>query len=78
MDSPDFASVFFVILSVACLCRRGKPRLGLPSVTDKLAVPKTGAPSTIIIKPDNPQLPSIVENEAYCMILVRFPGERAQ
>jgi len=60
--------------ALALLDKDGKPRLGLPSATDQLAVPKTGAPSTIIIKPDNPQLPGIVENEAYCMTLAGLIG----
>lgn len=60
--------------ALAVLDKDGKPRLGLPSATDQLAVPKTGAPSTIIIKPDNPQLPGIVENEAYCMTLAGLIG----
>ena len=52
----------------------GQPKLGLPTKTDLLAIPKYGAPSTIIIKPDNPNLPGIVENEAYCLTLARLCG----
>ncbi len=51
-----------------------QPKLGLPDPGDKLAIPKTGAPSTVIIKPDNPRLPGIVENEAYCLSLARLVG----
>ena len=54
----------------------GNPKLGLPEPTDRLAIPKTGAPSTIIIKPDNPTLPGIVENEAYCLTLAGLIGLR--
>ncbi len=60
--------------ALAVLDQEGKPRLGLPQSTDLLAIPKTGAPSTIIIKPDNPRLPGIVENEAYCMTLAGLIG----
>lgn len=52
----------------------GQPILGFPGPTDRLAIPKTGAPSTVIIKPDNPRLPGIVENEAYCHSLARLVG----
>ena len=56
--------------ALAVLGEDGKPKLGLPSAEDQLAIPKEGAPSTIIIKPDNNTwLPGIVENEAYCMTL---------
>lgn len=34
-----------------------------------LAVPMNGAPSTHILKPDNPRLPGSVQNEALCMVL---------
>lgn len=52
----------------------GAPKLGLPAPGDRLAISKSGAPSTIIIKPDNPTLPGIVENEAYCLTLARLIG----
>ncbi|MFZ1726479.1 MAG: type II toxin-antitoxin system HipA family toxin [Albidovulum sp.] len=52
----------------------GRPKLGLMTEGDRLAVPKRGAPSTIIIKPDNPNLPGIVENEAYCLTLANLIG----
>ena len=60
--------------ALAVLDSAGRPKLGLPEPTDKLAIPKTGAPSTIIIKPDNPTLPGIVENEAYCLTLAGLIG----
>lgn len=55
----------------------GRPRLGLPQADDTLAIPGNGAPSTIIIKPDNPRLPGIVENEAYCLNLANAIGIEA-
>lgn len=60
--------------ALAVLDENGVPKLGLPSDSDRLAVPKSGAPSTIIIKPDNPTLPGIVENEAYCLTLAAMIG----
>lgn len=52
----------------------GEICLRLPSPNDHLAVPKSGAPSTVIFKPDNPRLPGIVENEAYCLTLASRIG----
>ncbi len=52
----------------------GQPKLGLPDSTDKLAIPKNGAPSTIIIKPENSILKGILENEAYCLYLAKLIG----
>ena len=52
----------------------GKQKLGLPGPLDRLAVPKKGAPSTVIIKPDILSLPGIVENEAYCLTLAKLIG----
>jgi serine/threonine-protein kinase HipA len=40
----------------------------------KLAIPVNGAPSTHIVKPDNPRLPDSVQNEALCMVLARRTG----
>lgn len=60
--------------ALAVLDRDGKPKLGLVGPDDILAVPSHGAPSTIIIKPDNPMLPGIVENECYCMTLAGLIG----
>src|SRR5690606_33757542 len=37
-------------------------------------IPLSGAPSSLIIKPDNPLLPGIVENEAYCLTLANAIG----
>jgi serine/threonine-protein kinase HipA len=39
-----------------------------------LAIPVNGAPSTVILKPDNPRLPGSVQNEALCMVLARRCG----
>lgn len=60
--------------ALAVLASDGKPKLGLPAETDVLAIPKHGAPSTVIIKPDNPNLPGIVENEVYCLTLAKLCG----
>lgn len=60
--------------ALAVIGPEGQPKLGLPGTSDQLAIPKTGAPSTIIIKPDNPTLPGIVENEAYCLTLAGLIG----
>ena len=63
--------------TLAVLTPDSKPRLGLPAAGDHLAIPRDGAPSTVIIKPDNPNLPGIVENEAYCLALARAIGIEA-
>ncbi len=60
--------------ALAILDESGHPKLGLPKPKDLLAIPKKGAPSTIIVKPDNPYLPGIVENEAYCLTLAKLIG----
>ncbi|MBU3000887.1 type II toxin-antitoxin system HipA family toxin [Roseovarius nubinhibens] len=60
--------------ALTVLDETGKPKLGLPQPGDRLAIPKNGAPSTIIIKPDNPRLPGIAENEAYCLTLAGLIG----
>lgn len=66
--------------ALALLGEDGQPVLGLPDDDhhdrhdDLLAVPMNGAPSTVIIKPDNPALPGIVENEAYCLALANHIG----
>ena len=39
-----------------------------------LAIPVNGAPSTHILKPDNPRLLGSVQNEALCMVLARRIG----
>ncbi len=59
---------------MALLDAAGMPKLGLPEVGDQLAIPMSGAPSTLIIKPDNPNLPGIVENESYCLTLAKLIG----
>jgi len=60
--------------ALAVIDAAGAPKLGLPKDTDRLAIPMSGAPSTLIIKPDNPNLPGIVENEAYCLTLAKLIG----
>ncbi len=60
--------------ALAVLSPEGAPVLRLPEAGDVLAVPRHGAPSTIIIKPDNPILPGIVENEVFCLKLAAAIG----
>ena len=60
--------------ALAVAAPNGDPVLRLPEAGDVLTVPRFGAPSTIIVKPDNPALPGIVENEAYCLHLARAVG----
>lgn len=60
--------------ALAVLGPDGKPKLGLPMAEDVIAIPKNGAPSTLILKPDNPRLEGIVENEAYCLALAKAVG----
>lgn len=60
--------------ALAVLDGAGVPVLRLPQDGDALAIPRHGAPSTIILKPDNPILPGIVENETYCLRLAKAIG----
>lgn len=60
--------------ALAVLDPEGKPVLRLPREGDALAIPRHGAPSTLILKPDNPILPGIVENETYCLLLAEAIG----
>jgi len=53
--------------ALAVLGPDGAPVLRLPEEDDVLAVPLNGAPSTLIVKPDNPNLPGITENEVWCL-----------
>ncbi|MBU6319981.1 MAG: type II toxin-antitoxin system HipA family toxin [Alphaproteobacteria bacterium] len=63
--------------ALAVLDANGMPVVRLPGDGDVLAIPRHGAPSTIIVKPDNPILPGIVENETYCLRLARAIGLNA-
>ncbi|MDE2437497.1 MAG: type II toxin-antitoxin system HipA family toxin, partial [Sphingomonadales bacterium] len=49
-------------------------KLPVALIYGQLAVPINGAPSTHILKPDNPRLPGSVQNEALCMVLARRIG----
>ena len=61
--------------ALAVLDPSGAPVLRLPQPGDALAIPRHGAPSTLIIKPDNRELlPGIVENETYCLSLAAAIG----
>jgi len=65
--------------ALALLDEAGRPVLRLPRDGDVLAIPINGAPSTLILKPDNPNLPGIAENETYCLNLAQAIGiETAQ
>lgn len=46
-------------------------KLPVALIDGQIAVPVNGAPSTHILKPDNPRLPGSVQNEALCMVLAR-------
>lgn len=63
--------------ALAVLDRDGRAVPRLPGDGDVLAIPRHGAPSTVIVKPDNPSLPGIVENEVYCLRLARAVGIEA-
>jgi serine/threonine-protein kinase HipA len=60
--------------ALAVLDASGVPVLRLPRDGDALAIARNGAPSTVILKPDNPILPGIVENETYCLRLANAIG----
>lgn len=62
---------------LAVLDPDGMPALRLPGPGDELAIPTNGAPSTLIVKPDNPHLPGIVENEVWCLGMARAIGIEA-
>lgn len=65
--------------ALAVLGPDGAPVLRLPQEGDMLAIPLNGAPSTLIVKPDNPNLPGITENEVWCLRMAQAIGiESAQ
>jgi serine/threonine-protein kinase HipA len=49
-------------------------KLPVAWVEGAVAIPVNGAPSTHILKPDNPRLLGSVQNEALCMVLARRCG----
>lgn len=49
-------------------------KLPVAVIDGRIAIPINGAPSTHILKPDNPRLPGSVQNEALCMVLGRRAG----
>lgn len=49
-------------------------KLPVAVIDGQITVPINGAPSTQILKPDNPRLPGSVQNEALCMVLARRIG----
>ncbi|MGI3211847.1 HipA domain-containing protein [Roseovarius tibetensis] len=60
--------------ALAVLGPDGAPVLRLPQGDDMLAIPLNGAPSTLIVKPDNPNLPGITENEVWCLLMAQAIG----
>jgi serine/threonine-protein kinase HipA len=60
--------------ALAVLGPDGRPVLRLPEEGDILAIPLNGAPSTLIVKPDNPNLPGITENEVWCLRMAQAVG----
>lgn len=63
--------------ALAVLGLDGVPVLRLPGPEDVLAIPLNGAPSTLIVKPDNPNLPGITENEVWCLRMAQAIGIEA-
>ena len=59
---------------VAMSLAGAQDKLPVGLVDESLAIPVNGAPSTHILKPDNPRLPGSVHNEALCMVLARRCG----
>jgi serine/threonine-protein kinase HipA len=60
--------------ALAVLGPDGAPVLRLPQDDDVLAIPLNGAPSTLIVKPDNSNLPGITENEVWCLRMAQAVG----
>jgi serine/threonine-protein kinase HipA len=63
--------------ALAVLAPDGAPVLRLPQEGDVLAISLNGAPSTLIVKPDNPNLPGITENEVWCLRMAQAIGIEA-
>ncbi len=63
--------------ALAVLGPDGAPVLRLPQEGDVLAIPLSGAPSTLNVKPDNPNLPGICENEVWCLRMAQAVGINA-
>ncbi|KZY03870.1 MULTISPECIES: HipA N-terminal domain-containing protein [unclassified Sulfitobacter] len=60
--------------ALAVLDAEGTPVLRLPRKGDQLAIPRFGAPSTVILKPESPRRPGSTVNEAYCLRLAAAIG----
>ncbi len=63
--------------ALAVLDPQGNPVLRLLGPSDVLAVPLHSAPSTLNVKPDNPNLPGLTENEVWCLRLAAAIGVSA-
>lgn len=59
---------------VAMSLAGAQEKLPVALIDGQIAIPVNGAPSTHILKPDNPRLPGSVANEALCMVLARRAG----
>ena len=59
---------------VAMSLAGAQEKLPVALIDGQIAIPINGAPSTHILKPDNPRLPGSVANEALCMALARRIG----
>ena len=59
---------------VAMSLAGAQEKLPVALIEGQIAIPVNGAPSTHILKPDNPRLPGSVANEALCMVLARRAG----
>ena len=59
---------------VAMSLAGAQEKLPVALIDGQIAIPVNGAPSTHILKPDNPRLPGSVANEALCMVLARRIG----
>lgn len=59
---------------VAMSLAGAQEKLPVALIDNQIAIPVNGAPSTHILKPDNPRLPGSVANEALCMVLARRIG----
>ena len=59
---------------VAMSLAGAQEKLPVALLEGQIAIPVNGAPSTHILKPDNPRLSGSVANEALCMVLARRIG----
>ncbi len=86
LSQKDLADLLETLPRRPLLAGEEGVRLSLAGAQDKLAVkvsgdvisvPLNGAPSTHILKPDNPHYPGLVFNELFCINLARAAGLNA-